>query len=234
MKRIRNFLLLTVLAITITPFFTACDEDDVAPQPFFTVNQYGYSQFNQNALRAQINSLPKETLSPEEEAGLLFMREEEKLAHDVYMKLNEKWNRQVFANIAESEQTHTEAVLLLLERYDLPDPVVDNAVGVFVNATLQQLYDQLLSRGNQSLEEALRVGAAIEEIDILDLENQLSNIVDNQDITLVYSNLQKGSRNHLRAFVRNLNNLGVTYVPEYLSQEEYDVIIAGDMETGRN
>ena len=234
MKRFGNLLLLAVMTLAITSFFTSCEKDDVTPQSYFTADQNGYSQFNQNALRTQLNSMPIEDLTAEEEAGLIFMREEEKLAHDVYIKLYETWGRQVFNNIAASEQTHTEAVLLLLERYNLQDPVGDNGVGVFVNADLQLLYDQLVARGNQSVEEAFRVGAAIEEIDILDLQDQLTNVVDNQDITLIYESLQKGSRNHLRAFVRNMDNIGITYAPEYLSQAEYDVIIAGDMENGPN
>ncbi|MEZ4992275.1 MAG: DUF2202 domain-containing protein [Saprospiraceae bacterium] len=234
MKRFGNLLLLAVMTLAITSFFTSCEKDDVTPQSYFTADQNGYSQFNQNALRTQLNSMAIEDLTAEEEAGLIFMREEEKLAHDVYIKLYETWGRQVFNNIAASEQTHTEAVLLLLERYNLQDPVGDNGVGVFVNADLQLLYDQLVARGNQSVEEAFRVGAAIEEIDILDLQDQLTNVVDNQDITLIYESLQKGSRNHLRAFVRNMDNIGITYAPEYLSQAEYDVIIAGDMENGPN
>ena len=234
MKRFGNLLLLAVMTLAITSFFTSCEKDDVTPQSYFTADQNGYSQFNQNALRTQLNSMAIEDLTAEEEAGLIFMREEEKLAHDVYIKLYETWGRQVFNNIAASEQTHTEAVLLLLERYNLQDPVGDNGVGVFENADLQLLYDQLVARGNQSMEEAFRVGAAIEEIDILDLQDQLTNVVDNQDITLIYESLQKGSRNHLRAFVRNMDNIGITYAPEYLSQAEYDVIIAGDMENGPN
>ncbi|PHN06129.1 hypothetical protein CRP01_13135 [Flavilitoribacter nigricans DSM 23189 = NBRC 102662] len=185
-------------------------------------------------MRTQINALPKEDLSVDEEAGLLFMREEEKLAHDLYTAMYQSWNNQVFDNIAASEQTHTEAVLLLLEKYDLTDPVGDNAVGVFVNTDLQAIYDDLLAQGNLSEIEALKVGAVVEEIDILDLADQLSNTVDNQDIELVYTNLQTGSRNHLRAFVRNLAARGITYEPAYLSQEDYDDIILSDMENGRN
>jgi len=92
----------------------------------------------------------------------------------------------------------------------------------------------LTGAGFENQVEALKVGAAIEEIDIRDLENELNNNVDNEDIELLYENLEKGSRNHLRAFVRNLNNRGVTYIPQYLSVEEYQEIINGDMEKGGN
>lgn len=58
-------------------------------------------------------------LSAEEIAGLYYMREEEKLAHDVYLNLYDRWGAQVFANIAESETAHTEAVRQLILAHGL-------------------------------------------------------------------------------------------------------------------
>ena len=80
-------------------------------------------------------------LSQAEIDGLMFMREEEKLARDVYLALYEYWNISIFNNIANSESTHMEAVLTLLKKYDLTDPA-SNKRGEFVNSDLQNLYDQ--------------------------------------------------------------------------------------------
>ena len=181
-----------------------------------------------------LETISVEDLSPEEEQGLLFMREEEKLARDVYITLYEKWNMKVFNNISLSEQKHTETIKLLLDRYALEDPMTTDERGVFQNETLQNLYNSLVEKGDESIVEALKVGGAIEEIDILDLEQQVSDIVDNEDIKLVYNNLLRGSRNHLRAFVGNLTNQGVTYEPQYMTQEAYQVIIDGETERGGN
>lgn len=181
----------------------------------------------------QINMLPVESLNEGETDALLFMREEEKLARDVYVYLFNKWSIKSFENISSSEQSHMDAVLTLLDKYGLDDPANENIYGKFVNTDLQKLYDDLVSTGGLSVEEALKVGAAIEEIDIMDLQRELDENVDNADITLVFENLMIGSRNHLRAFVGNLSNIGVTYVPQYLSQEEYDAIINTPRETGR-
>lgn len=234
MKRyINNPRILLPLVLAFAMFFIGCSaEDDVKPETTFVVDDKGYSSFNQDALQKELNSLPKEDLTAEEKAGLIFMREEEKLARDVYIRLYENWNNQVFDNISNSEQTHMEAVLLLLNKYNLTDPVGSNGIGLFTDTTLQSLYDDLMISGAKNEIEALKVGAAIEEIDILDLKSQLDEVVDNQDIEMVYENLRKGSRNHLRAFVKNLDNKGVTYEPQYLSQEEYDQIIHADMEAG--
>lgn len=170
-------------------------------------------------------------LSAAEIEGLVFMREEEKLARDVYLALYAKWGLPIFQNIAQSEQSHMDAVKTLLDRYGIADPASTRA-GVFTNATLQQLYDQLVAQGNQSLADALRVGAAIEEIDILDLKTHIAQ-TDKADIKQVYDNLLRGSRNHLRSFVAQLKSqTGVTYVPQYLTQAEYDAIINSDTESG--
>lgn len=181
--------------------------------------------------RPGIAALPSESLSQEEIDGLLLMREEEKLARDVYQTLYDTWGIRIFSNIAQSEQTHTEAVRDLLEKYDLTDPVTDDTIGVFVNEDMQALYNSLTEEGKRSEVDALRVGATIEDLDINDLEDLLKQ-TDNEDITLVYENLVRGSRNHLRAFTRQLTNRGEAYEPSYISVEDYEAIIANSQETG--
>ncbi len=159
-------------------------------------------------------------LSESEAEGLLFMREEEKLAHDVYTELYAAWWLPVFQNIADSEQTHMEAIKSLLDRYDLEDPAQDQA-GIYTNPALQDLYNELIVSGSNSLAEALKVGAAIEEIDIQDLESRLA-LTDNLDIQQVYSNLLRGSKNHLRAYTKTLlTQTGETYEPQHLSIDAY-------------
>jgi len=174
------------------------------------------------------------TLTEDETAGLLFMREEEKLAHDVYLALYEQWGQPIFKNIAASEQTHTDSVKLLLDKYEIPDPAEEvSAPGQFSDQDLQALYDQLVEMGSVSLADALMVGTAVEEIDILDLEKYISQ-TELADITQVYKNLLAGSRNHLRSFVTTLERqTGETFQPQYLPLETYQEIISGSFETGR-
>jgi hypothetical protein len=160
-----------------------------------------------------------------EKEGILFMREEEKLARDVYLTFNELYvTTPVFSNIADSEQRHMDAIKTLIVKYGLEDPTEGKDIGEFTNQELQQLYHSLISAGSGSLISALEVGAEIEEIDIIDLKEYISQ-TDKIDIIGIYQNLLKGSENHLRAFVRNLKNRGETYTPRHLSQEEFDDII---------
>jgi len=137
-------------------------------------------------------------LSAEETAHLLYMREEEKLALDIYQALYSKWQVRIFSNIAASEQRHFDAIGTLIDRYGLSDPTNPTA-GVFTNADLQKLYDDLLAKGNLSLLDALQVGVAIEETDIDDLKAAIA-ITGNRDVLTVYGNLLNGSLNHLSAF----------------------------------
>jgi hypothetical protein len=172
------------------------------------------------------------SLTADETAGLLLMREEEKLARDVYLTLADQWNVRVFSNIASSEATHMAAVGDLITRYDLVDPIVNDVRGIFTNPDLQKLYNDLVARGSVSVNEAFQVGALIEDLDIYDLENLLAK-TDKADIMVVYENLQKGSRNHLRAFTRQIERGGDTYQPSYISEAEYQTIVESGQERGR-
>ena len=108
-----------------------------------------------------------------------------------------------------------------------------DSIGSFTNTDLKGLYETLTVQGSTSLVEALKTGALIEEIDIRDIVLELKEHVDNEDITFVYENLYRGSRNHLRAFVRNLSRQGVTYEPAVLDPSDYQAIIDSDWERGR-
>lgn len=143
-------------------------------------------------------------LSPEERDGLIYMRIEEKLARDVYIVMGELWDYKIFLNIQLSEQKHMDVVKNLLDKYSVPDPLTTDSVGVFPNPQFQQLYDNYIQQGNQSLQEALLAGKTIEELDIADLTYQLT-FVDNPDIINVYSNLKTASEDHLAAFIKCLN-----------------------------
>jgi hypothetical protein len=169
-------------------------------------------------------------LSTPEAETLTFMREEEKLARDVYLTLYDTWEAPIFSNIASAEQTHMDALENLLNKYGLPDPIL--GFGRFSNPELQALYDELVLRGQQSLLEALHVGALIEEVDIADLQEAVAQ-TSRPDLVQVYENLMRGSRNHLRSFVRQIENLGVVYVAQHLTQAEVDDIVNSPMERGR-
>lgn len=169
-------------------------------------------------------------LSADEENDLFFMREEEKLARDTYLTLYEKWNYSVFTSIAESEQKHMDAMLKLLKKYKLPDPVGSNGIGVFTNTDLQTLYATLIAKGDVSALEALKVGGLIEEKDMIDIKAAIER--SQQDaIDAVYESLICGSRNHLRSFALNIQALtSQPYVAQLLDPAEVARILASPME----
>lgn len=150
-------------------------------------------------------------LSDDEVAGLMFMREEEKVARDTYLTLGGVWGLPIFDNIASSEQSHMDALKNLLNKYELPDPVIPG-VGDFTDPHLQELYDALVFWGEKSLMDSLQVGAAVEETDMIDIQHAIDE-TDHEDIISTYNKLMCGSRNHLRAFARQIEANGGLYNP---------------------
>jgi hypothetical protein len=191
----------------------------------------GGGQGNGTGTGTSVLDIPASDLSADEAASLLFMREEEKLARDVYNTLSATWGIQSFSNIASSEQMHMDEIKVLIDRYALTDPAL--GAGQFTNPDLQALYTQLIAQGSLSVGDALKVGAAIEEIDIRDLQTRMAQ-TDNADVQQAYTNLMNGSYNHLQAFTSNLlTQTGETYVPQYLTAEQYQTIITSSVSNGQ-
>ena len=201
-------------------------------------------------------ALPSQGLTDEEIRQLTFIREEEKLARDVYLALGEQWNAPIFTNIAQSEQQHMDAVGQLIEKYGLEDPITDDTPGVFTDPTLHRLYNDLVSKGDVDLGyiktglvveggitselAAYKVGAFIEEFDIIDIQHAIAE-TSHSDVENVYENLVRGSRNHLRSFVGQIEATGGEYEPVVMTGIDpvtgedldalYEEIVSGDQET---
>jgi hypothetical protein len=180
-----------------------------------------------SCINIAVDNIPVSPLSVKEKEGLVFMREEEKLAHDVYIALAEVWDIPVFNNISQSETAHMQAMLALLEKYEITDPVTDPQAGFFTNKAFTDLYQALVKQGNDNLIGALRAGALIEETDIADLRDRMKES-DNADINQVYDNLLQASYRHMRAFSRNLAFRDAPYTPQRLSQKELDEILEAE------
>ncbi len=236
MKTLITFILITLIAIT-TPLS--------ARGPSWQGGNQGgsVSSFQWG------NNYVSEPLTVGEHEHLIYMREEEKLARDVYITLGQMYPRsRVFGNIASSEEKHTTAVKRILDKYSIEDPVTNDNVGVFTGDKygdyFSATFDALIDRGSVSNLEALYVGAYIEELDILDI-NKCDHVILDRNEELNYpedcglesttkSDLQRmlgsllsGSENHLRAFVQNIErHIGYgNYQAQVISQEEVDDIL---------
>jgi hypothetical protein len=163
-------------------------------------------------------------LTQAEIEDLKFLREEEKLARDVYLFSYNKYQISVFNSISSSEQKHMDSVLSLLNKYGISDPASPQ-VGVFVNQDLQLLYNSLTAQATISSVEALKVGATIEDLDINDIDHFISNTTKT-DLLSVYDNLTCGSKNHIRSFTTQLTLNQVVYVPQFISTEYYTTILS--------
>ncbi len=229
MRNNKNIFLTLVISALLTVTFastTNAQKRKAQSDPQYTIDKSDFLSGQQ-----LIKNIPSEPLSNAEREGILMMREEEKLARDVYTELGRKWGLRIFSNIARSEQTHMDAIRYLIEKYKIQDPVTDDAIGKFTSKKMKRLYEQLTAQGMHSLAEALKVGATIEDLDIKDLEKLLlAN--NNEDIRITYKNLTKGSRNHLRAFVRQLSRYNEKYEPQFISPDEFKDIISSPHERG--
>ena len=204
MKNLKKLLIGTISAFIVIAIGASATNAFAAPASgkgtwggFKTGNQGRYGN------GTGITTIPASDLSDAEAASLLFMREEEKVARDVYAKMYELWGMPIFQNIAGSEQMHMDQIKQLLDRYGLTDPAL--APGQFTDPTIQALYDQLVAQGSVSLANAMNVGVLIEQTDIADLQERIAQ-TDNADIEMVYTNLMNGSYNHLSAFSGETGN----------------------------
>ena len=149
-------------------------------------------------------AVAQEVLPPEVAAQLTFMREEEKLAHDVYAYLDAFYEvrepgANIFGRIAMSEARHAEALANQLAAWGLPDPAYEEP-GRFADPDLQVMYDSLIALGEEGAVEALTAGVFIETQDLSDLAYAIQLSLAYPDLVKVYSNLLAASENHLAAF----------------------------------
>lgn len=222
MKRFnQNFgVLIMIIAFLIPPMTSCTKSHDMGNQ--------ANPDASESAGDKSVNNQSPSLFSDDE--ALLFMREEEKMARDVYTYLSEKWDLKVFENISKSEQVHMDRVLDLLDHYGLEDPALPG-YGEFTNPVIQELYTNLISSGDSSIANALVVGATIEEIDIVDLQTFIE-ATDDEYIQCIFGNLMRASRNHLRAFYHHLELREIDYTPQYLNLDEFTAIVDGPHEAG--
>jgi len=210
-----RFFLLAMAFAGIISIFSSCSKETVAPEAVASTELKSAVIPSSANLLAGTDVIPipvctiTGTVTEAEAEGLLFMREEEKLARDVYSYLYLKYKLPVFNNISKSENVHMTAVLNLINGFKITDNSNNNP-GEYTNQALKDLFVALKAKGDVSVAEALKVGVDIEIKDIKDLKDELA-MVQNASIKTVYTNLSKGSEAHLKAFTWNLKVRGVVY-----------------------
>jgi hypothetical protein len=197
------------------------------------VDERGYTDVDLDALASALDELKMGQLSESEVEAILYLRESEKLARDVLLALDEQWDSEVLRRVAQAEDTHTEAIKALIDRYNLWDPSSVTWEGYYNNEELLALHRQFVRQGGRSAVDALVVGAQIQEISILDLREYRAE-TDDEDVQMVYENLLRASRNHLRVFAAQLQQQGAAYERKYLRQTLFDEIVSTPPEPGYN
>ena len=197
-----------------------------------SVSSYSYagSNIDQFSSDKGKRNIQTQQLTAQEQESLLYIREEEKLARDVYLTLYEFFEANIFNNIASAEQKHMDSMKDLLTRFALKDPVLDDSIGAFTNPVFSEYYESKTGKV-RTIKDAILTGILIEETDIMDIQKNIV-LTDNPDIQNIYENLLRGSRNHLRAFVSKLEAMGVVYEALVLNQATADAIVNSPVERG--
>jgi hypothetical protein len=177
---------------------------------------------------------PASTLTQEVKNTLSYMGNEERLAYDVYnylynYHLNNGEEITQLTNIAtKAEYTHIETVQLLVKKYitspdeftnvDMPElgykdtDISNMQAGTYDIQTIQNLYDFLTAKGEESKQAALEVGCMVEVTDINDLLVDIQAAKDSNasDVVTAFEFLRDGSYSHYWAFDKGLKNMNVT------------------------
>ena len=188
-------------------------------------NRHGMQHGKGMGMNTDISTYPLATLTNDQKYALAYMWNEEKLAKDIYLALNELYPTNQFYNIAtRSETKHEAAVEELVKRYDinitnLQDYTVNYSeeelralpAGKFGVEEIQELYDTLYAKAEQSKTDALQVGCMVEVTDVEDLDRFIATAreVNATDLAAVFERLRAGSYNHYRAFDKALKAEGV-------------------------
>ena len=252
MKNLHRFSKPLLIIFLMLPFYvTGCSSGDTDGEMSITgTDKEGSTSVDDTTLDG-LNATEVDGLDATEVSHLTFMREEEKLARDVYLTLAGLYpNQQVFSRIAtRAEQTHTDTMRDKLDQFNLPDPNPDtnnlpSSLGIFTGDEwgwyFTEKFALLTAKGEVSELDALYVGALIEELDMHDIavcpqvmiDRGFSSpcgleYTDEGALQTAYSALISGSESHLRAYVGQIEAvIGVgNYKAQYLTQAEVDAIL---------
>ncbi|MBK6876157.1 MAG: DUF2202 domain-containing protein [Ignavibacteria bacterium] len=165
-------------------------------------------------------------ITDSEKAAIIFVVQEEKVAHDFYAAMYELHGITPFRSISKSEGLHMDKAKNLIDHFGIEDPNTEyyDTPGKFKTLKFQAMYDDLVRGGSKSIQDALIESAKFEELDIVDIEKLIST-VQNEYIKSTFGSLTGISKDHLKAIVRELSERGIEYSPSYLSKDELNSIV---------
>lgn len=165
-----------------------------------------------------------DSLSADEIEFQFALREDEKMARDLYTVFAAKYSTAPqIDRIAAAENSHIACVEAVLDYYEISYPAMTAAAGLFEDAKRQAIYNELADKSGTLLE-VYATMAAVEEESVSAYKSVQSEIT-NENIALVITNMIKASSNHLKAAVCQIIAGGGTYTPLYLSAEEFGTIV---------
>ena len=165
-------------------------------------------------------------ISKSDRDAIIYVVQEEKVAHDFYKAMYELHGVISFRSISKSEGLHMDQAKQLIEHFGIEDPNKEyyDTPGSFKNPKFEEMYNSLVRNGTNSIVDALVEAARFEEMDIVDIQRFTASTQD-EYLKSTFEKLSGVSENHLKALVKDLFERGVEYTPKYLSAEQYNEII---------
>ncbi len=180
-----------------------------------------HGSISSRSLSARLRPLSVDSLTAEEFHDLRALREGQKVMRDLYAVWQGRWKTPLFGNFAAAEQTHMDAMLRLLMRHQMNDPVVSKPLGAFKDSTFVRLFDHSSTSAAKSLNDCYLVACSLEEADILSLDTCLLHSKA-ADLRLVFSVLQQASAMHLATLRSHLRRLKVELRTMNISAQRLD------------
>ena len=183
-------------------------EPDPAAGPSFKEGYYGNNL--SVYISKELAKYPVGELTGQETTDILYIAEEEKLGRDLSLMYFDIWGMKSFLGSAGSEQADLDSMEILIDRYNLENPVRDER-GIFTNKSLQELYTEMVSSGSLTVQDALNNSITVEEMQIMSLDGAMAS-TDKEDLKFVYENLRRSSENNIQNFLRSVLNMTVSYM----------------------
>lgn len=156
-----------------------------------------------------------EHLSSQEQETIKYLVGSEQLSRDLYQKLFELWELEIFNESYNIEITHYNAVRKFSEIEKLIDADKEDVAGEFSSPYFNRVYKDFSKTANKSFYDAIYVAATMEEMAIFDIM-EFEATTSNETLAKMLVNLKYGAMANLRKLNKEILAFGVPYEGKYL------------------
>jgi len=157
--------------------------------------------------------------------SLLFkLYQEEKMSYELMGEFYNNWQLEVFNSVKERDEKHVWCMDKVIMKYGYENN--NSAAGnLFNDKKIQAFYDEMSVKGSISDLSALEAAAYIKERSIYELRERIVTQSDPYIVKVIFL-MEQASQKQFRALVESIKLSGSDYTPVYLTEDEYNNIVA--------